>query len=252
MKKGFFILLASLALLALHNPAPAFAADDSCGDNTATLVNGVPAPPQFPRDFEWTGRWVVKDLVPPIDVPLTWQGNDGSGQMTAGSNNYPVYFTNLIYNNKLYTKTYKWPSVVPPAPSTCACLGGLTLEKLNACVGSARYVGEELLEDETPHCVNHFRIAVVLPVVPPPRFPSKKAPFTIPLMEGDFYVDQQDSSKFWKVLHFGFQNVLDPALDEWAVLETFDDSPGQITLPLDCSLARCPRGDAFPPGVVCK
>jgi hypothetical protein len=169
--------------------------------------------------------------------------------MTAGSDSYPVHFTNLIYNNKLYTKTYKWPGVVPPVSATCVCLGGLTLDQLNACVGSSRYVGEETLEDETPRFVNHFRVAVVLP---PPRFPFKNSPFTIPLMEGDFYVDQADSSRFWKVLHFGFQNLFDPALDEWAVMQTFDDNPGQITVPLDCKLAKCPRGNAFPAGFVCK
>jgi hypothetical protein len=252
LKKIFFILITSLALVALLGSGRAFAADDVCGDNSATLVNGTPPAPRFPRDFQWQGRWVVKDLVPPVDVPFTWQGNNGSGQMTAGGYNYPVYFTNLIYNNKLYTKTYKWPGVIPPAPDKCVCLGGLSLDKLNACIGSSRYVGAETLEDETPHCVNHFRVAVVLPITPPPRFPFKNPPFTIPLMEGDFYVDQGDSSKFWKVLHFGFQNILDPALDEWAVLDEFADSPGQTTLPLDCKLARCPRGDAFPPGFFCK
>ena len=252
LKKRFFILIAGLVLIAAHSLDRAFAADDGCADNTATLVNGTPPPPQFPRNFQWEGRWVVKDLVPPVDVPFTWQGNNGSGQMTAGGPNYPVYFTNLIYNNKLYTKTYKWPGVVPPGADTCVCLGGLTLSKLNACLGSSRYVGEEILEDQVPRCVNHFRVGVVLPVTPPPRFPFYNPPFTIPIMEGDFYVDQQDSTKFWKVLHFGFQNVLDPALDEWAVMETFDDTAGQLTLPPDCRLARCPRGDAFPPGFICK
>lgn len=234
-------------LIAVHDSCRAFAADDSCGGES-TLIS----PPQFPQNFQWTGRWVVDDLVPPVDVPFTWQGNNGNGQMTAGGPSYPVYFTNLIYNDRLYTKTYKWPNVVPPVADTCVCLGRLSPETLNACVGSARYVGQEVLEDETPHCVNHFRLAVVLPVTPPPHFPFYNPPFTIPLMEGDFYVDAQDSTKIWKVLHFGFQNLLDPALDEWAVMEAFDDSPGQITLPPDCMSARCPRGNAFPAASVCK
>jgi len=252
MKQRFFILVASLALIAVHNSDRAFAADDGCEGETAMQVNEAPPPPEFPRDFQWKGRWVVKDLVPPVDVPFTWNGNNGSGQMTAGSYKYPIYFTNLIYDNKLYTKTYKWPDVVPPVPKTCVCLGGLTLGKVNACLSSSRYVGEETLEDETPRCVNHFRVAVVLPVLPPPSFPFKNAPFTIPLMEGDFYVDKEDSSKFWKVLHFGFQNLFDPALDEWAVMQKFDDNAGRVTLPSDCRSAKCPDGDAFPPGFFCK
>jgi hypothetical protein len=252
MKKGIFILIVSLAMVVVHNPDHAFATDDACGDSAPMLVNRVPPPPQFPRNFQWEGRYVVKDLIPPVDVPFTWVGNNGRGQMTAGSYDYPVYFTNLIYNNRLYTKTYRWPDVVPPVPDTCVCLGRLTLDKLNACISSSRYVGEEILKDETPHCVNHFRVAVVLPAVPPPKFPFNNSPFTIPLMEGDFYVDKDDSSKFWKVLHFGFQNLFDPALDEWAELQEFDDHAGQVALPLDCIFAKCPRRDVFPKSVVCK
>jgi hypothetical protein len=249
MKRILLILIAGLVLFEVHN-TPAFAADDACG--SAPPESGTVPPPQFPTNFQWQGRWVVKDLNPPVDVPFTWVGNNGNGQMTAGGMGYPIYFTNLIFNNKLYTKTYKWPKVVPPLSDACVCLGTLTPETLNACLGSSRYVGEEILEDETPQCVNHFRVSVVLPVLPPPKFPFYTSPFTIPLMEGDFYVDSQDSTKFWKVLHFGFQNVLDPAMDEWAVLQTFDDSPGQITIPDDCKRAKCPSGNAFPAGVVCK
>jgi hypothetical protein len=248
VKTILFILIVGLILVAVHN-APVLADDDACGTATTT----VPPPPQFPTNFQWQGRWVVKDLNPPADVPFAWMGNNGNGQMTAGGPGYPIYFTNLIYNNKLYTKTYKWPGVVPPASNACVCLGTLTPETLNACLGSSRYVGEEILENETPQCVNHFRLSVVLPVVPPPpKFPFYISPLTIPLMEGDFYVDSQDSTKFWKVLHFGFQNVLDPAMDEWAVLQTFDDSAGQITLPDDCKCAKCPDGPALPKGAVCK
>jgi hypothetical protein len=250
MKRILLFLIVGLVLLAVHS-TPIFAADDACGDGTATNA-AVPPPPQFPTNFQWQGSWVVKDLVPPVDVPFTWVGNNGNGQMTAGGPSYPIYFTNLIYNNKLYTKTYRWPDVVPPVSDACVCLGTLTPATLNACLGSSRYVGEEILENETPQCVNHFRVSVVLPVLPPPKFPFYLSPFTIPLMEGDFYVDSQDSTKFWKVLHFGFQNVLDPALDEWAVLQTFDDTPGQISLPDDCKCAKCPSGNAFPKGFVCK
>jgi hypothetical protein len=71
-------------------------------------------------------------------------------------------------------------------------------------------------------------------------------------MEGDFYVDQEDSSKFWKVLHFGLQNLLDPALDEWAVMQKFKDTAGEVTFPAEC-IGKCKNDDpAFPPGFFCK
>jgi len=62
----------------------------------------------------------------------------------------------------------------------------------------------------------------------------------------------KDSSKFWKVLHFGYQNLLDPALDEWIVMRKFKDTAGEVTVPDDCISATCPDRDAFPPGIFCK
>ena len=67
--------------------------------------------------------------------------------------------------------------------------------------------------------MNHFRVGVLFG-------DTETGPdaFRAPIMEGDFYVDEKNSSEFWKVLHFGFQNLLDPALDEWAVMEKLDDA----------------------------
>ena len=42
-----------------------------------------------------------------MNVPFTWQGSGGNSQMTAGGENDPIYFTNLIFGNSLYTITYK-------------------------------------------------------------------------------------------------------------------------------------------------
>ncbi|MGH3491375.1 MAG: hypothetical protein ACRDP8_26075 [Actinopolymorphaceae bacterium] len=50
------------------------------------------------------GRSIVRDLG--IDVPFTWQGRDGDSQMVAGGPDHPIWFTNLIYHNTLYTLTY--------------------------------------------------------------------------------------------------------------------------------------------------
>ncbi len=212
-----------LALLALA----LFIACDS-----STNATGPPPAPQLPRDFQWEGRWVVSDLG--VNVPFTWQGNDGDVQMIAGGEEHEIYFTNVIYDGYLYTLTYKWPEIVPPRPDDdCVCLGQFDLDVLNACLAKSRYVGAEILEETEPRSVHHFRIGVVLEFTPPPM------PDRFALMTGDFYVDQEDSTKFWKVLHFGYQNLLDPALDEWAVMDKFEDTPGEVTLPAECETVTC-------------
>ena len=74
----------------------------------------------------------------------------------------------------------------------------------------------------------------------------------IPIMQGDFYVDQENPQRIWKVLHFGLQNILDPALDEWAIMQEFKDTPGEVTLPEAC-VDKCKNDDpAFGEGFFCK
>jgi len=227
----------TLALLALALLA---------GCDASTTATEPPLPPQLPRDFQWEGRWIVRDLG--IDVPFTWQGRDGNTQMIAGGEEDAIHFTNLIYDDQLYTLTYKWPGTVPPLHSNdCVCLGRLTLDDLNLCLSSSRYVGAEILKESEPRNVHHFRVSVVF------GDPETKPKFVrAPIMQGDFYVDEKNPSEFWKVLHFGFQNLLDPALDEWAVMHTFEETPGQIALPAECE-GKC-KGDApaFPPGFFCN
>lgn len=217
----------------------------------SSKANGDPPKPQFPENFNWEGRWIVRDL--DVDVPFTWQAVNGDVQMIAGGENYPIHFTNLIYDEFLYTLTYKWPGTVPPLPSNdCICVGKLPLKDLNKCLASSRYVGAEVLLEEAERYVDHFRISVVLgsPVSAPP--PTPLPIDRIPIMQGDFYVDQEDSNNFWKVLHFGFQNLLDPALDEWAVMQEFKDSPGEINFPPECK-DKCTNNDpAFGEGFFCK
>lgn len=205
----------------------------------------TPAAPQIPRDFQWNGRYVVPDL--DEDVSFSWQGNGGNLQMTAGGPADQVYFTNLIFNGKLYTLTYKWPyDKKPPRGSDkCVCLGRLTLDTLNACLSTSRYVGAETLDDQGP--ANHFRVSVVFG-----ETASKPNPFRVPIMEGDFYVDPSNSSKILKVLHYGFQNLLDPAFDEWMVLTDFEFTPGNVTLPATCNPRSCPKNDVFGLGFYCQ
>jgi len=121
----------------------------------------------------------------------------------------------------------------------------LPLDALNACLGASRYVGAEILKDRRPRHVHHFRVSVVLG-----ESEAKPNPVRLPIMQGDFYVHWTDSSKFWKVLHYGLQNLLDPALDEWIVMQKFTDTAGEVTLPAECS-GKC-GGDAFALPLFCK
>src|SRR6266540_3456504 len=68
------------------------------------LGSHVPRPPHLPRDFRGQGRWIVRDLG--INVPFSWRGRNGNSRMIAGGPQYPIWFTNLIYHNTLYTLTY--------------------------------------------------------------------------------------------------------------------------------------------------
>lgn len=188
-----------------------------------------PLPPRLPRDFQWEGRYIVRDLG--VDVPFTWHGRDGNLQMIAGGAPAdPIHFTNVLFDGWLYTLTYRWPDTVEPPPDPkCVCLGRLTLDTLNACLATSRYVGTEILRDERLN-VHHFRVSVVLgePGLKPDAF-------RLPIMQGDFYVDRGDSSKLWKVLHYGLQNLLDPALDEWIVMHRFRETAGEVALPAGCA-----------------
>ena len=147
-----------------------------------------PPPPQLARNFTWTGRYEVPDLG--VEVPFTWNGNDGNLQMIAGGESSPIHFTNLIYDGTLYTLTYKWPDV---ERRPCSPLGPFTLHDLNMALQNSRFVGAEILERREPIPVNHFRVGVVWEpppeVIPPiPGISNLR----IPLMSGDIYVDRED------------------------------------------------------------
>jgi hypothetical protein len=181
-------------------------------------------PPQLPRDFRGSGRYLVPDLG--VNVPFTWRGSGGDSEMTAGGEGYPIHFTNLIFGGSLYTITYKWPGVVD---HSCSRIPGLTLDQLNEIFRSAAYVGPEILNRNRPRYVNHFRLPGVFPQGPPGLFPR------IPLAEADIYVDERNPETFWRVLHFGFQNLYDPNLDEWINMHTFKHTAGAVSLPPTCA-----------------
>ena len=180
-------------------------------------------PPRLPRDFRGSGRYLVPDLG--VNVPFTWRGSGGNSQMIAGGENYPIYFTNLIFGGSLYTITYRWPGVTD---HPCSRIPGFTLDQLNQIFSTAAYVGPEILNRNRRRYVNHFRLASAFPPGPPGLFPR------IPFAEADIYVDETNPGTIWRVLHFGFQNLYDPNLDEWINMHTFKHTPGGVTLPPTC------------------
>jgi hypothetical protein len=61
-------------------------------------------------------------------------------------------------------------------------------------------------------------------------------------VSADFYVDGDDSSTFWQVLHSGLQNKFAPSLDEWFEMDTFTKKAGKVKLPDKCK--KVPVEDA--------
>lgn len=203
-------------------------------------ASAAPPTPKLPRDFTWTGRYVVPDLG--VDVPFTWHGENGNTQMIAGGDKYPIHFTNVISDGTLYTLTYKWPGI---ERRPCSPIGPFTVQDLNKGLEKARFVGRETLEGKTPRKVNHFRAGVVFE--PPPEvLPPIPGVGTlrIPVMSGDIYVDRKDPAKFWQVLQFGIQNLYDPEQDEWIHIEKISNKPGKVALPEECATAPAPPTSA--------
>lgn len=169
--------LAAVAALVLAAPPPVAAAPRT-GTGTGTVpplattaarqeATPTPPPPRLPRDFRGKGKWIVRDL--DIEVPFTWEGRDGDSQMTAGGPQYPIWFTNLIYHDTLYTLTYKWPGLTE---HPCSRIPGFNLEALNQGFENARFVGPETLRRTPQRRVNHWRVGVVLPELPPGTTPA--------------------------------------------------------------------------------
>ncbi len=193
-----------------------------------------PLPPRLPRNFTWSGRYIVPDLG--MNVPFTWTGNHGNIQMIAGSIDYPIWFTNFILGNCLYTYTYKWPGLTfhpncEPLPFS------FSIDDLNTLFASSVFVGPEILDD----ClrVNHFRLSIVLQL----QNPGPGAYLRLPVASADIYTDRDDSTKIVRILHFGLHNLYDPNLDEWIYIDNFCSKPGDINIPPMCKSCTTPSGN---------
>jgi hypothetical protein len=173
--------------------------------------------PQLPRNFRARGRYIVPSIG--ADVPFTWNATDGNMQMTAGGPEHLIWFTNLIYEGKLYTYTYEFPGApdVPCLPP----VGNLTLPQFNSILATnVSHVGTEVLVTPWGYRAEHWRMSFVAP------------PF--PLAAADIYVDPKDPTVWRQVLHFGLQNLYAPDQDEWIRLRTWENRPGPVELPSEC------------------
>jgi hypothetical protein len=193
---------------------------------TAPPVPTTPSPPQLPANFQGQGRYIVSDLG--INVPFTWTGSRGNSQMIAGGPQYPIWFTNLIYRNTLYTLTYKWPNIPLNPFRRCDKVGTFSRQDLNNGLRTARFVGAEILQGTPDRRVYHWRVGLVAGSTVPGN------EWRFPLALADIYVDQKDPTQWWQVLQFGLQNLYDPSLDEWFTMASFNHRPGTVTLPRTC------------------
>jgi hypothetical protein len=192
----------------------------------AAAPAATPRPPVLPANFQGTGRYIVRDLN--VNVPFTWQGRNGNSQMIAGGPQYPIWFTNLIYRNTLYTLTYKWPNIPLNPRRRCDKVESFSRQTLNSLLATSRFVGPEILQGTPDRYVDHWRVGVVAGSTRP----GKAA--RLPIGLGDIYVDQKNPGQWWQVLQFGLQNLFDPQLDEWFTMTTFSPRPGTVTLPPQC------------------
>lgn len=188
-----------------------------------------PPPPRFPANFTGRGRYIVRDLG--VDVPFRWNARHGDMQMVAGGPGRPIHFVNLIKDHVLYTKTYRWPGVA--GVGRCLATGPWDRRFFNQWFASARYVGPVTLEQPRHRRVDHWRAGLVFSLDPEPGNHLR-----VPLASADIFVQHGRSSTFWNVQHFGVQNLLDPQLDEWIQMRTFEHRPGRLDPPADCR----PRG----------
>ena len=218
-----WIAAAAVILLVAVVEAPATAADRSANAERARPQD--PAPPRLPANFRARGRWVVRSLG--ITVPFTWRSENGNSRMVAGGKHYPIWFTNLIYHNRLYTLTYKWPG--PRRPPLHAVPRLLYAEACSTrpCAGRGSSAARSCRADPDRR-VNHWRIGVVLPEAPPGNH------LRFPIALADVYVGQGNRSRWWQLLQFGVQNLFDPELDEWGMLDRFRLEPAPVSLPNRC------------------
>ena len=184
-----------------------------------------PAPPRLPANFRARGRWVVRSLGITVPVHLAQRER----QQPDGRRGQAL------------------PDLV--------CEPDLPQPALHAHLQVARgrrpplRPGPGLLHPEHAQR-GPARIAVRRPRGPAgqtrtaasttggsasscPRLPPGNH-LRFPIALADVYVGQGNRSRWWQLLQFGFQNLLDPELDEWGMLDRFRLEPAPVSLPNRC------------------
>jgi hypothetical protein len=201
--------------------------------------------PQIPlRNFEWKGQFVgspeiISDpqLVTRLIISGKWQNDYFNLYMEQGGPHEELWVKNLIFEDKLYSITYKWHT--PAADDileTCFENTGydpsspgnplpITVHDLNGILASSRLVG---LEKVDRRYVNHYR-TTCLSVAGP--FPFLIQPFKV---FSDIYVPPGKAYPWYKWLQFGDGVGPDPQNDEWFILNRWSNYPANIVLPKEC------------------
>lgn len=212
--------LASTSVSPSPSVLPTLPPEIAAAEAPAMVAADTPPVPRLPRNFRASGRYVVPKLG--FNIPFTWVAEDGNMSMVAGGPGDKIWFTNLIVDGKLYTYTYAWPGITPPAPpAPCKPIPDVSLDGFNDLLArNAHFAGTEILLDPQRRRVEHWRMGLVA--------------FPFPLAAADIYVSPGDPRVWRQVLHFGLQNLYAPDMDEWIKLRDWKLEPGNVVLPAPC------------------
>jgi len=168
-----------------------------------------------------------------------WQDGSFDLYMEQGNEGDPnVWVQNLIFKNRLYILTNRWPASADPGfPLVGACakaVNTITVAALNEILASSRLVGREVVGGVQ---MNHFRTTCLSQTFgllqPDPENPEPLAQLHV---FSDIYVQPGRSDQFERWLQFGDGVGLDPQQDEWFLFEERNDQPDEIVLPEKCKL----------------
>jgi hypothetical protein len=203
------------------------------------------------REFEWTGRFVVKSLG--LETKLTIRGKKQNGSfdilMKQGcvTDEDPICVENLVYGNKFYTITHRWPDIEGISTAINGkCIystNPVSVDDLNFLLRSARFVGTEKVDQEK---MDHFRVTCLGRTVVP------LLGRTVGLCQGlsvfsDLYVPRGRGKPFYRWLQYGDGVGLDPQQDEWFFIDRKRHRAGPIRPPKQCLTEDDnPAPDAIP------
>jgi hypothetical protein len=191
--------------------------------------NAAEGKPQIPKhDFEWKGTFEVASLG--VQTGLTirgrWQDGHFDLYMEQGSReDAEVWVENLIYKNKLYTITHRWPGGIN-VPLCFKSQNDITVDNLNGILRSSRLVDLEVIDGVE---MNHFRTTCLSKTAL--LFPPVETRLNI---FSDIYTQPGSPDRFERWLQFGDGVGLDPQQDEWFFFSEHSEHAKEIHLPFIC------------------